>query len=109
DAKPTSGYLAEVEKDGTKYAGKPFKMPENLGVLCVIPVNPVTKDLSALTIAQGSHFIFQVSDDAVQVTEVWRLNNAGATAIEARGGIHFPLPDTALSSRPAEQSPPNFS
>jgi hypothetical protein len=109
DSKPTSGYLAEVEKDGTKYAGKPFKMPDNTGMLCVIQVNPVTKDLSALTIGQGSHFIFQITDDAVQVMEVLRLNNAGPTAIELPGGIHFPLPDNAVSAGPGPQVPPNFS
>src|SRR4051812_15684569 len=98
DAKPTSGYLAEVEKDGTKYAGKPFKMPENAGMLCVVLVNPVTRDVAGLTIGQGSHFIFQITDDAVQVVEVWRLNNAGSTAIEVPGGIHFPLPNHALST-----------
>jgi len=109
DAKPTSSYLAEVEKGGTKYAGKPFRMPENAGMLCVIQVNPVTKDLGVLTIAQGSHFIFQITDDAVQVMEVWRLSNSSSTAVEVPGGIHFPLPDNALSAAPGQQSPPNLS
>jgi hypothetical protein len=109
DAKPTSSYLAEVEKDGTKYAGKPFKMPENMGVLCAITVSVVTQDLKALTIGPASHIILQITDDAVQVGEVWRLNNSGTAAIDVPGGIHFPLPDTALSARPGEQSPPNFS
>jgi hypothetical protein len=109
DAKPTSGYLAEVEKAGTKYAGKPFRMPDNLGVLVVIQVNPVTKDLSALQMGQGSHFIVQVTDDAVQVVEVWRLTNAGSTAVEVPGGLHFPLPESAVQSSPGQQVPPNFS
>jgi hypothetical protein len=109
DAKPTSAYLAEVDKDGTKYAGKPFRMPDNMGVLVAITVNPVSRDLGALSIADGSHFIFQITDDAVQVIEVWRLQNAGAAAVEVPGGIHFPLPDEAVSASPGQQSPPNFS
>jgi hypothetical protein len=109
DAKPTSGYLAEVEKDGTKYAGKPFKMPDNMGVLCAITVNEVSRDLGSLSMAEGSHFIVLVNDDAVQVTEVWRLHNAGSTAVEVPGGIHFPLPDNAVSATVGRESPPNFS
>jgi hypothetical protein len=109
DAKPSTGYLAEVEKDGTKYAGKPFRMPENMGVLVAIQVNPVSRDLSALSIMQGSHMILQVVDDAVQVVEVWRLSNTGATAVEVAGGIHFPLPDNAVAAQPGPQSAPNFS
>jgi hypothetical protein len=109
DAKPSTGYLAEVEKDGTKYAGKPFRMPDNMGVLVVLQVNPVSKDLNSVQIAQGSHMILQVTDDAVQVVEVWRLSNAATTAVEVAGGIHFPLPDNAVSAQPGPQSPPNFS
>jgi hypothetical protein len=109
DAKPTSGYLAEVEKAGAKFAGKPFRMPENLGVRVEIEVNPTTKDLSSLSIAQGSHFIFQVSDDAVQVIEVLRLYNRGSEAVTVDGGLHFPLPDAALQATPGQQAPPSFS
>ena len=109
DAKPTSGYLAEVEKDGTKYAGKPFRMPDNMGVLVVVQVSPVTRDLSGLQIGQGSHFIIQVSDDAVQVVEVWRLVNSSAAAIVVPGGLHFPLPDAAVQANAGQQAPPTFS
>jgi hypothetical protein len=109
DAKPTSGYLAEVEKAGAKFAGKPFRMPDNLGMRVEIEVNPTTKDLSSLSISQGSHFIIQVSDDAIQVMEVLRLYNRGSEAVTVDGGLHFPLPDAALQAAPGQQAPPTFS
>ena len=108
DAKPTSGYLAEVLRDGTRYAGKPFKMVENMGTRVVIEVRPVSKDVKQLQIGAGSHFILEITDDAVQVVEVWRLQNLGTTAVDLPGGLHLPLPDKAVSVSPGPQSPPQF-
>jgi hypothetical protein len=109
DAKPTSGYLAEVVKDGARYTGKPFKLSENLGSRVVIEVRPVTKDLSALSIDQGSHIIAEVTDDALQVMEIWRLHNGGTTAIDVGpGGLHLPLPDKAVSPSAGPQAPAGF-
>jgi hypothetical protein len=108
DAKPDSGYLAEAIRDGQRFAGKPFKMKENMGVRVTVDVRPVSKDVSGLHIGPGSHFIFEVSDDVVQVAEVWRLVNPSATAIDpGPNGLHLPLAEHALSSQGGPQNPPN--
>jgi hypothetical protein len=110
DAKPTSGYLAEVVKDGARFPGKPFRLTENMGAEVVIDVRPVSKDTSALHIANGSHVIVEVRDDAVELIEIWRLTNNSSNAIDpGPNGLHLSLPDKALSAQVGPQSPPNFS
>jgi hypothetical protein len=109
DAKPTSGYLAEVIKDGARYSGKPFRLVENMGALVVLGVRPVSKDLGALSIGQGSHLIVDVNDDAVQVMEVLRLHNASGAAVDVPGGLRLPLPDKAVSASAGQNPPPGFS
>jgi hypothetical protein len=108
DAKPQSGYLAEVVQDGQRFGSKPFKLQENMGSRVTIDVRPVSKDVGALKIGPGSHFIFEVSDDVVQVAEVWRLQNGSPTAIDpGPNGLHLPLAEHALSSQGGPQNPPN--
>jgi hypothetical protein len=108
DAKPESGYLAEAIKDGQRFAGKPFKLQENMGARVTIDVRPVSKDVSALHIGPGSHFIFEVSDDVVQVAEVWRLMNTSSTAVDpGPNGLHLPLAEHALSAQGGPNNPPN--
>ncbi len=108
DAKPESGYLAEAIKDGQRFAGKPFKLKENMGSRVTVDVRPVSKDVAGLHIGPGSHFIFEVSDDVVQVAEVWRLMNDSSTAIDpGPNGLHLPLAEHALSSQGGPQNPPN--
>lgn len=109
DQKPTSGYLAEVVKDGVRHAGKPFRLLGNMGSRVVIEVRPVSRDLRVLQIGQNSHFIFEVQDDAIQVMEVLRLQNLGSETVEVPGGIHLPLPSVALSAATGPQSPPQLS
>ena len=108
DAKPESGYLAEAVKDGQRFASKPFKLQENMGSRVTIDVRPVSKDVAALRIGPGSHFIFEVSDDVVQVAEVWRLMNTSSTAVDpGPNGLHLPLAEHALSAQGGPQNPPN--
>ena len=108
DAKPESGYLAEAIKDGQRFAGKPFKLQENLGSRVTIDVRPVSKDVAALRIGPGSHFIFEVSDDVVQVAEVWRLMNTSSMAVDpGPNGLHLPLAEHAVSAQGGPQNPPN--
>jgi hypothetical protein len=109
DAKPTSGYLAEVLKGGTRFSSKPFKLQENSGSRVTLDVRPVSHDVKALRIGPGSHFIFEVSDDVVQVVEVWRLMNTSSDAIDpGPNGLHLPLPDKALQAQAGPQNPPGF-
>jgi hypothetical protein len=109
DAKPTSGYLAEALKDGSRYSGKPFRLSENMGARVQLEVRPVTKDLSALSIAAGSHLIVEVGDDALQVAEVLKLENTGSAPVEIAGGLRLPLPDKAVSVAVGPESPPSLS
>jgi hypothetical protein len=107
DAKPTSGYLVEAIKDGSRFAGKPFRLSENAGALVVLEVRPVSKDLSQLSIGAGSHLIMEIGDDAVQVVEVLSLSNTGSTAVDVGpGGLHLPLPEKAVSGTVGPQTPP---
>jgi hypothetical protein len=108
DAKPTSGYAAEALKDGQRFGSKPFKLQENMGTRVTIDVRPVSKDVASLHIGPGSHFIFEVSDDVVQVAEVWRLMNETSAAIDpGPNGLHLPLAEHALSAQGGPQNPPN--
>jgi len=108
DAKPDSGYLAEAVQDGQRFASKPFKLQDNMGSRVAIDVRPVSKDVASLRIGPGSHFIFEVADDVVQVAEVWRLMNTSSMAVDpGPNGLHLPLPDHALQSQPGPQNPPN--
>ncbi len=107
DAKPTSGYAVAAIKDGSRFPSKPFRLVENMGTLVTLEVHAVSKDLSQLSIGPGSHFILEITDDAVQVIEVLRLQNSGTTAVDpGPGGLHLPLPAKALSSQPGPQSSP---
>jgi hypothetical protein len=109
DAKPTSGYLVEVQKDGARFPSKPFRLQENVGARIAIDVRPVSHELGALHIGPGSHFIVEVSDDVVQVVEVLRLMNTSKNAVDpGPAGLHLPLPDKALQSQAGPQSPPSL-
>ncbi|HEX6839606.1 MAG TPA: hypothetical protein VF334_23675 [Polyangia bacterium] len=108
DAKPESGYLAEAVQDGQRFAGKPFKLQANMGSRVTIDVRPVSKDVAALRIGPGSHFIFEVSDDVVQVAEVWRLMNTSSMAVDpGPNGLHLPVAEHAVSAQGGPQNPPN--
>jgi hypothetical protein len=105
DAKPNSGYMAEVILDGNRYASKPFKLQENMGSRVILDVRSVSKDISALKIATGSHFILEVQDDVVQVSEILRLSNPTASPIDpGPNGLHLPLPAHALQPQAQTQT-----
>ncbi|HEY2745274.1 MAG TPA: hypothetical protein VGL86_11645 [Polyangia bacterium] len=108
DAKPESGYVAEIIRDGQHFGSKPFGLKENMGSRVTVDVRPVSRDVSGMRIGQDSHFILEVSDDVVQVAEVWRLQNPTAMAIDpGPNGLHLPLPDHALSAQGGPRNPPN--
>jgi hypothetical protein len=109
DSKPTSGYLIEVVKGAGKFASKPFTMQENMGLRVTVDVRPVSQDVSKLHIGNGSHFIYEITDDVVQVVEVIRLANEGTSAIDpGPNGLHLPLPDHALSAQAGPRNPPGL-
>jgi hypothetical protein len=109
DAKPTSGYLAEVLRDGTQFSSRPFRLQENMGARVTLDVRPVSKDTAQLRIGPGSHFIFEVTDDAVQVVEMWRLMNPTTNAIDpGPNGLHLPLPDKAVQAQSGPNNPQGF-
>jgi len=110
DAKPNSGYLAEaIGETGARFASKPFRLVENMGSRVILEARAVSQDVRALQIGRGSHFVFEVVDDAVQVMEVWRLSNLGTAPVDAPGGIHIPLPSKAVQIQLAPNAPPNLS
>jgi hypothetical protein len=105
DAKPTSGYLAEVVLSGQRYASKPFRLQENMGSRVVLDIRAVSKDVAALRIGNGSHFILEVQDDVVQVSEILRISNPTSAPIDPGGnGLHLPLPAHALQPQAQTQT-----
>src|SRR4051812_28988266 len=99
DAKPETGYLTEVVKDGQRYAGKPFRLTENMGARVTISVRPVSKDVGTLTFGPESRLIFEVQDDAVQVIEILYLQNPQTTPVDpGAGGLHIPLPEKSAAA-----------
>jgi hypothetical protein len=110
DAKPTSGYLVEAVKDGTRYAGKPFRLVENMGSRVTLSVRPVSRDVAQLSFGPESRFVFEVQDDAVQVIEILYLENPTTLPIDpGAGGLHIPLPEKAASAIVGPQAPANLS
>jgi hypothetical protein len=107
DAK--TGYLATVVRDGARFAGKPFRLVDNMGSRVVLDVRPVSHDGSGVQIGRGSHFVLEIVDEGVQVGEVWRLQNLSSSAIDVPGGIRIPLPAGALSAQVGPGQPPTFS
>ena len=97
----------EISREEARFASKPFRLQENMGSRVVVEVLPVSKDLSALQIGPGSHIIVQINDDALQVAELWRIQNASANPVDA-GPLHFPLPEAAVSITPGQSSQPSF-
>src|SRR4051794_7806887 len=86
DSKPQTGYLAEVVKDGQRYAGKPFRLVENMGARVTIWVRPVSKDVGTLTLSTESRIILEVQDDAVQVIEILYLQNPNPSPVDPGAG-----------------------
>lgn len=106
DRKPTSGYLAEVIANGSRFGSKPFKLEENAGARVVLTVRQVSKDTAALQIAEGSHILAEVTDDSLQVIEVLRLRNTGSSAFDAGAdGLRIPLPRDAVQIQAADGDP----
>ncbi len=106
DAKPTSGYLAEVLKDGARFSSKPFRISENMGSRVVIEVRPVSRDLGTLKFGKASRFVVQVLDDAIEVAEMLHLENPGTTPIDpGSGGLHIPLPESAVQATSVAPQP----
>ncbi|MEO6950399.1 MAG: Ig-like domain-containing protein [Polyangia bacterium] len=106
DRKPTSGYVAEIMSSGARFAGKPFKMADNAGSRVVLVVRQVSSDTSTLSIAEGSHFLVEVTDDALQIIEVLRIHNAGTAAFDAGpDGLHIPLPHAAVQIQAPDNDP----
>ncbi len=103
DHKPGSGYAAKILSKGAQFASQPFKLEENVGTRVVIAVREVSTDTSALSFAEGSHLLVEVTDDSLQVIEVLRINNAGRGAFDAGPeGLHLPMPRDALHLQSAD-------
>ena len=102
----TEGYLVEVLANGAKFPSKPFRLDDAQGARLVLQVRPVSGDVSSLSLAEGSHILCEITDDALQVIEVLRLHNASTSAIDAgEGGLRIPLADGAVQAQVQEASP----
>jgi hypothetical protein len=109
DTTPTSGYLLKATKEGASFVGKPFRLSANMGAQITLTMHLLSTDLSALRIGSGSHLVLGITDDAVQVAEVWRLSNSATSAIDpGPQGLVLPLPDRALSPQAGPSAPPSL-
>ncbi len=103
---PTSGYAARIVAKGGTFPSEPFKLEANIGSRLVILVREVSQDAAALSLAEGSHILLEVTDDALQVIEVFRLNNGSTRAFDAGPeGLHLPLPRNAVQIQAADGNP----
>lgn len=103
DHSPVSGYVAQVTVKGAPIRGKPFLLEQSAGARVVLQANAVSTDTSQLSFAEGSHLLVEVTDDTLQVIEVLRLHNSGASMIDpGADGLHIPLPRDALQIQAGE-------
>lgn len=104
------GYLVTVVQEGSSFRSQPFRLVGNHGSQLALQVHRVSQDTAALSIAQGSHLIFEMQDDNVQVLENLRLKNPLPQAIDpGPRGLRIPLAEGALSPQIVPESPKNLS
>lgn len=94
------GYMAAVVRAGSQQRSQPFRLTPETGSLVVLTAREVSRDASQLTLGNGSHIIFDVSDEAVQVIENLVLKNPLPQAVDpGPGGLRIPLAERALSAQ----------
>lgn len=94
------GYMVSVQKDGRSQSSQPFSLNPSHGSVLALSVMNVSREVSALYIANGSHIIFELEDDNVQVIENLILINPLPLPIDpGPGGLRFPLASGALSAQ----------
>lgn len=92
------GYMINVQKDGSNQRSQPFSLDPQHGSVVALTVVNISRELSALYIAQGSHIIFELEDDNVQVIENLILINPLQLPIDpGPAGLRIPLATGALS------------
>jgi hypothetical protein len=105
DLEPKTGYLARVTVDGHNFDSKPFQLQKNMGSRVVLDVRSVSTDTSQLRIGNASHFIVEVQDDVVQISEILRIVNPTTSPIDpGPRGLRLPLPGNALQAQAQTQT-----
>jgi hypothetical protein len=107
DTSTQSGYLVEVRGTGGRASSKPFALSTEAGarVLLMVGAAARTSDPSSLQVGPDSHFIVEVTDEAVQVIEVLRILNPSSESVDVPGGLKLPLPERAVQAQAAPGSP----
>lgn len=94
-------YLVTISRFGFDQPSEPFHLDGQMGTtLSLIARPPVTGDDARrkLSLSSGSHLIFELQEDLVQVSEILRINNPMPQAFDpGQDGLRIPLPEGAVS------------
>lgn len=94
-------YLVTISRFGFDQPSEPFHLDGQMGTtLSLIARPPVTGEQARrkLSLSSGSHLIFELQEDLVQVSEILRINNPMPQAFEpGPDGLRIPLPEGAVS------------
>lgn len=94
-------YLVTISRFGFEQPSEPFHLDGAMGTtLSVISRPPVSGDEARrkLSLSSGSHLIFELQEDLVQVSEILRINNPMPQAFDpGSDGLRIPLPEGAVS------------
>ncbi len=107
---PDLGYMAFISRDGREHRSQPFHLDKEHGSLLALTVPSVVLDIGALRIGQGSHIVFDLQDDTVQVIENLILENPLNRPVDpGPSGLRIALAADALSPQVSPESPPGLS
>lgn len=104
------GYMVKMSHGQSQLRSQPFRLTEEHGSRLALQVRASTRDVSKISVAAGSHWILELSDETVQVMQVLRLSNPGTEPVDpGPGGLRVPLAEGALSAQVMQGSPPQAS
>jgi hypothetical protein len=86
-------YRVNVLRDGAKFSSTPFRLPDDMGYVARIPLQPVTSDARMLFQMIGQTVV-ELRDDRLHISQQARLANAGQSVIVLpKDGLEVPLPE----------------
>jgi hypothetical protein len=86
-------YRVNVLRDGAKFSSTPFRLPDDMGYVARIVLQPVTSDTRMLFQMIGQTVV-ELRDDRLHVSQQARLATAGQRVVVLpKDGLEVPLPE----------------
>lgn len=105
----SEGLLVSFKRDPLTASSQPFQLDPAAGMRLGLRAVARSADMGQVSI-RSSHVIFEISDDAAQVMEVFLVQNAAAAPVDpGPNGLVFSLPAGARGGEPLGQVPASFS